>query len=223
MKSNKKMKQDYNLFLDIQTGKYLKNANKTEFSNDAEAQLVIKKIVDVYNQKVASNHLRLDNLNKDAKIAWFNSIEINFDEEIDNANEFMDDIDPADMDLDTISEHFDYIYYFLPRGAWKVLILAGPAFEAINFRLKRFKEISAGAPLTKIEIDVFTWAYELTLVVIETVIEKSKKKRREAMEEAVAIGLEFLNKEETEKVIIEISNLFINISKGNIPDELKKK
>lgn len=223
MKSNKKMKQDYNLFLDIQTGKYLKNANKTEFSNDAEAQLVIKKIVDVYNQKVASNHLRLDNLNKDAKIAWFNSIEINFDEEIDNANEFMDDIDPADMDLDTISEHFDYIYYFLPRGAWKVLILAGPAFEAINFRLKRFKEISAGAPLTKIEIDVFTWAYELTLVVIETVIEKSKKKRREAMEEAVAIGLEFLNEEETEKVIIEISNLFINISKGNIPDELKKK
>ena len=148
MKSNKEIKQDYHLFLDIQTGKYLKSANKSEFSNDAEAQLVTGQIVNVYNQKVASDHLRLGNLNEDAKIAWFNSIEVDFDGEVDDENELMDDIDPADLDLDMISEHYDDIFYFLPPDAWRVLILAGPAFEAIGLPLKRFKEIFADDPLT---------------------------------------------------------------------------
>lgn len=83
MKSDKEIIKDYHLFLDVQTGKYLKSANKTDFSNDAEARRVIGQIVNVYNQQVAPDCLQLDNPNDSAKIAWFNSIEVDFDEEID--------------------------------------------------------------------------------------------------------------------------------------------
>ena len=43
------------------------------------------------------------------------------------------------------------------------------------------------------------------------------------MEEAVALGLEFLNEEDTKRVIREISNLFINMIDEDIPDKPKKK
>lgn len=223
MKSIKSIKRDLNLFLDVQTAKYLQSANKEKFSSDAEAQSVTEQIADVFEKRVAPDYLRLNNLNKEAKIDWFNSIEINFDEEIDRVNELIENFDPTDFDLDIISEHYDKIFYFLPPASWQVLILASPAFEAVGFPLNRFKEIFSGEPLTKIEIDLFSWAYELTLCIIEAINEKSKKRMTEAIEDALAVGLEFLSEEETEEVIKKISDLFIKLAKGKISDKTKKK
>jgi hypothetical protein len=67
------IKADYHLFINIQMGKYLSSKNKSEFSSDEEAIMVMGKIVEAYNQKIASDHLRLDNLNEAAKTSWFNS------------------------------------------------------------------------------------------------------------------------------------------------------
>ena len=60
-------------------GKYLKSCGKNEFNSDKEAQAVISKIIQTWNQKIADEHLRLDSSTKEAKTAWFNSINIKFE------------------------------------------------------------------------------------------------------------------------------------------------
>ncbi len=68
MKSIDKVKQDYHLFIDIQMSKYFKSQKKETFDNDAEAKIVLDEIVKAYNDIVASEHLKLDNLNTALKI-----------------------------------------------------------------------------------------------------------------------------------------------------------
>lgn len=77
--------------------------------------------------------------------------------------------------------------------------------------------------MTEMEKDLFTWAYDLTLSVIEAVIEKSKKKSRKAMEDAIAAGLEYLSEEETERVICDIRDFFVNTNGDDFPDRPKRR
>lgn len=211
MKSEIQLSADYNLFIKIQMDKYFKIAAKTEFSSEAEAKLILDRIVSAYNEKIASDHLRLDNLNDHAKQKWFESIEIDFlKEEIDDV-ELPDDFEFPDEALDEVSNQFDQIFYFLPEGAWRILLFAGPAFEAYGLPLKRFKKIFKGELLTEIEIDLFTWAYDLTLSVFNSISTKSKKKKIKFMEEAVETGMEFLSEDEIGKVIHEINDIILHI------------
>lgn len=82
-KSVEEIKADYNLFINIQMGKYFKLMNKAEFDSDEEAKRVLGKIVDEYNNSIAGEHARLDQSDLTAKTFWFNSVNIDFEKVTD--------------------------------------------------------------------------------------------------------------------------------------------
>ncbi len=212
MKSIEEIKADYNLFLDIQINKYLTNLNRTEFENIDEANLILKKIADAYDNKIASDHLRLNNLNKDAKINWFNSVHIDFTAP-DNDLLF----EPEDFTEEEMLRINDYFYErfpFLPEGSSAVLLFVGPALEAYGLPFERFQELMLGDDYcTEIEEDILTWAFELTLLVMGSVFERSKKKRENFYKEAVLIAEEELARKDAIKVVNEIASGIKNMQK----------
>lgn len=215
MKSKNKIEADVNLFIDIHRNKYLKSVGKTEFSNIKEAKLVTDKITSVYNKEIASDHLRLDNLNADAKRQWYRSIEINYSDLNLSENDSFDDPEfPAEA-FDKVSAHYDELFYFLPEGGWKLLLFAGPAFETYGFPQKRFKQIFAGKELTDFEVDLFNWAYDFVISIMAILSEKSNKKKKKLIEEAVIIGLDFLSEDDVRKVIPIISQQLLDITKDD--------
>lgn len=221
MKSIDKIKEDYHLFLEIQIGKYLKSTNKSDFTNESEIANVIDKIIDIYNKKVASEHLRLDNLNEKAKIEWFNSIEIDFNEPIEDKGEYEDAI--SDDILEEINEHIDEIFSFLPPGSFNILIFAGPALEAIGMPLERFNKLISGEPPLDIEEDIISWAFYLTENVLFSLLEKNQTKSRKFLKNAVDIALDELNEEQTTDVIYQIQNSIIKELGLKIKKENNKK
>jgi len=206
MKSIDEVKQDYHLFIDIQMGKYYKSANKNAFDNEAEAKLVLDEIIKVYNAKIASEHLRLDNLKLDAKAAWFNSIEINFDRPINDMNEFDEDFD---IQLDEVSKEFDKVFNYLPEGSMQVVIFSGPALDMFGLPVERFEALVIGEKATDVEKDLIEWAFEVTLNVMDAVFSKSKNKKQKSLREAVIIATEFLDTNQSEKVV---KTIFENVT-----------
>ncbi len=220
MKSIEEIKADYHLFIDIQMGKYLKNVNKSEFSNDSEAKLVLDKIVEAYNQKVASDHLRLDNLNNAAKTAWFNSIELDFRKEVTKAISEFEAV--FENEFEKVTEHFYDIFPFLPDGSMEVLIFVGPALEAYGLPFERFKDLILGEPPTEIEEDIITWAFEVTFNVMGSLVERGKAKRKKILDDAIKIAGEELDKETAINVVQEICNA-ITETIGKEPKKSRKK
>lgn len=215
MKSTKEIKADSKLFFEIQLNKYLNSIGKTEFSNFKEAKLVTDKITSVYNKEIASDQLRLDNLKFEAKQKWFSSVEIEYSDLNLSKNDSVDDPEfPAEA-FDKVLAHYDELFYFLPEGGWKLLLFAGPAFEVYGFPLKRFKQIFAGKELTDFEVDLFTWAHDFVLSIMAILSEKSNKKKKKLIEEAVIIGLDFLSEDDVRKVIPIISQQLLDSTKDD--------
>lgn len=166
-KSIEEIKADYHLFFDIQMGKYFKQSNKESFDNDDEANLILGKIVQIWNGKIANDHDRLDNSDLTSKSAWFNSIKIDFGQTesyIPDTYEIHDNYNdgPFENLKDKKSmEAFDDVFYFLPKGAFNLLIFAGPALEAYEYPVERFKELLNGDEPTEIEKDILTWAFDI--------------------------------------------------------------
>lgn len=206
MKSIDQIKNDYHQFIDIQMGKYFKTANKESFDNDEEAKLVLDEIVKTYNAEVASEHLKLDNLNSIAINSWFNQIDIDFGKIINQMKEFEE---VFEQELDQVFNEFDRIFYYLPEGSMQVVIFSGPALDAFGLPIERFQNLSKGETATEFEKDLITWAFELTLSVMDAFFTRSRHKRQNELENAVSIGIEYLDRDLSKKVVQEI---FKNIS-----------
>lgn len=215
MKSIEEKKADYNLFTDIQMGKYLKSVNKSEFSSDAEAKLVLDHVLKAYNQFVAADTLRLDNLNSKAKAKWFNSIDIDFQH---NVSDVMSDYDDNfDEEYENVSEFFAERFPFLPERAVSVLLFVGPAIEAYGLPFERFQELMLGDDeCTEIEEDILLWAFDLTMGVMGSVFERSKAKKEKYYNQALAVAKEELSEREAEKVVKAIASAIRDFEK--LPD-----
>ena len=198
MKSIEQIKQDYNSFIDIQTGKYFKLADKSAFDNDAEAKLVLDEIVKVYNENVASEHLKLDNLNAQAKNKWFSEIDIDFKKLLNEMNEYEEEFNAQ---LDEVSNQFDKIFNFLPNGSMNVVIFSGPALDAFGLPLERFEALVKGEKPTEVEKDLIEWAFEVTLNIMDAYFSKSKSKKRNALKEAEILAEEYLDPVQSENVV----------------------
>ena len=202
MKSIDEIKADYHLFIEIQMGKYFRSINKSEFSDEAEAKFVLDKIINAYNQKIASEHLKLDNLNPAAKTAWFNSIEIDFtDKSADemNSEEFagsdygpgiLSDIFPgiSDKELDLVP------------FCWVVL-------QPLNYKAERFSEIIAGSEPLEIEIELLQWAYKITSLVNKAIYTKSGTKAEVLMDKAYYLACEKVKKKEAKDIILNLQRV----------------
>lgn len=214
MKSIDKVKQDYHLFIDIQRTKYFKSQKKETFDNDTEAKIVLDEIINAYNDIVASEHLKLDNLDPAAKNQWFNQIEIDFSKIINEINEFDEEFD---LQLDYVSEEFDEKFSFLPKGSMHVVVFSGPALDAFGLPIERFEALVKGEKVTEVEKDLIEWAFEVTLNVMDAVFSKSKKIKRNKLMHAIGIALEFLDHDTSEKVV---QAIFHNILDAfNIPNK----
>ncbi len=198
MRTIKEIKEDYNLFIDIQINKYLKSVDKTEFSDEQEATLVLRRIFYTYNVTIADEHLKLTNLNREAKEKWFESIEIDFDQDNDDDISEFEDYDEFEEATESFYERFP----FLPEGSIVALLFVGPALEAYGMPFERFNTLLRGEDeCTEIEEDLLIWAFDLTLTIMEAVAERNKKKKEKILNEAFIIAQQELNKEDSRKVI----------------------
>jgi hypothetical protein len=198
MRTIKEIKEDYNLFIDIQINKYLKSVDKTEFSDEQEATLVLRRIFYTYNVTIADEHLKLTNLNREAKEKWFESIEIDFNQDNDDDISEFEDYDEFEEATESFYERFP----FLPEGSIVALLFVGPALEAYGMPFERFNTLLRGEDeCTEIEEDLLIWAFDLTLTIMEAVAERNKKKKEKIFNEAFIIAQQELNKEDSRKVI----------------------
>jgi hypothetical protein len=222
VKPIKKIIDDYHLFIDIQMGKYLKSVRRSEFSGDAEAKLVLNKIIEAYNSKIAGDHLRLDNLNRQAKAAWFNSIEIDFKHVVsDMISEFEETFDD---EFEKVTEQFYERFPFLPEGSMVVLIFVGPALEAYGLPFERFKALLLGEDeCTEIEEDILLWAFDLTMSVMGSVFEYNKKTGEKFFNEALRIAQEELSREDSLMVVKKIEATIKDFEKESDREKIQKK
>ncbi len=201
MRTIEEIKEDYNLFFDIQINKYLKSVDRTEFKDEQEASLVLRRIFYTYNITIADEHLKLTNLKREAKEKWFESIEIDFDDSIDIETSDFGSLD-QDM-LQDILNNFHERFPFLAEDSIIAFPFVGPALEAYGLPAERFYTLLRGEDeCTEFEEDLLIWAFELTLTVMEYVFDKSKKRREKAFKEALSIAME----EFDEDVALEIVN-----------------
>lgn len=236
MKSIDSIKQDYQMFIDIQMSKFLKLTGQLAFKNDKEANEVLKTIIDVYNDQIASDHLRLDNLNFEAKAAWFNSVNINFKEfdldivdigdlaftdkkkSVQDARSHSDKSTPDDFN-EFINE-FDDRFEFLPDGALHVILYGLPLLQAYGYPFERFKDIVSGEKKPQnFEKDLLLWVFDTTLAIIDSVLVKNKKERELAYSLAIEIAEDFLDEDEAEQVVKYIEDFYkkdtLNEKKGS--------
>lgn len=206
-KSIEEIKADYHLFLDIQMDRYLQSRNKSEFSNEEEAECVLKKIVETYNTKIAADHLRLDNLNKEAKIEWFNSVNIDLGTP-DILSEPEKIIPDTDKTARKLISFYDNLFAFLPEGAVLYIINAGPAFEALGYPVERFKKLIEGEEPTEIEKDILEWAYDLGSNAALAAFEKDEFKKQKYLNRAILIAKEELEEESAPGVVAAIYKNF---------------
>lgn len=222
MRTLKEIKEDYNLFIDIQINKYLKSVNKTEFSDEHEATLVLRNIFFSYDVDVADEHLKLTNLTREAKEKWFSSIEVDFYEDFND--EILEYEDSYDDELGEETEYFYERFPFLPDGSIVALLFVGPALEAYGMPFERFNTLLRGEDeCTEIEENILFWAFDLTLTVIESVFEKNKKRKEKALNEAFDIAQEELNKEDSRRVIDAIEKSVKEFERALNKEEQKNK
>jgi len=204
MRTIEEIKEDYNLFIDIQINKYLKTVDRTKFRDEQEATLVLRRIFYTYNATVADEHLKLTNLKREAKEKWFESIEIDFDDSIDNETSDSESIDQDNLHF--ILEHFHERFPFLPEDSIIAFPFVGPALEAYGLPAERFHTLLRGEDeCTEIEEDLLIWAFELTLTVMESIFEESRKRKEKAFKEALSIAMEEFDKEDALEIVNNIA------------------
>jgi hypothetical protein len=200
--SIEKFKKDYHLFIDIQMGKYLKSVNQSEFQSDKEAQNVLGKIIEAYNELIAPEHDRLDNSTTEAKAAWFNSIQINFSE--NTQKKLLSEKEKIrQASLDMIG-YYDELLPFLPKGSVALLLFADPALEEYGYSISRLTKILDGEKPTEIEKDILNWAVKISSLVMSSYLSKKSSDKEKNYKLAVEIACEEFDRDTALSVIAEI-------------------
>jgi len=214
------IKQDYNLFIEIQVNKYLMKCGKDDFDSDQEVHSVLDKMINVYNEKIAGEHLRLDNLNGSAKVAWFKSIDIDFNNIQDEKEEINDF---SDEDFKDALETLDDRLNFLPKGSLGVLLFGLPLLNAYGFPFERFKSIILGESPKDFEQDLLDWMFDTTVSIMGSIFEKTKTERKKKYEDALDIAQDFLSESVAEQAVKEIHDNIKETEQIKNPKKKKKK
>jgi len=202
-KSIEEIKNDYHLFIDIQMGKFLKSANQSEFQSEKEAQNILGKIIEAYNNLIAPEHNRLDASTPEAKTSWFNSVEIDFfslTQPVTNEP----DVKETFRAMENVITSYDEMFPFLPKGAVLFLLFAGPALEAYGYSLERFKKLLDGEKPTDIEKNILQWAYDVTALLSIAYKEKKASSKDKYYFESLQIAKLELDENIARRVIAEI-------------------
>ncbi|MEM5777991.1 MAG: hypothetical protein QXJ06_06185 [Candidatus Aenigmatarchaeota archaeon] len=202
------LREDFNLFLKIHLEKYRLYANRDEFIDDTEMEIVFNNILDYFIDNIIPEKLKLKNLSEAAKTEWFSSIEFDY------YNYDLPDDEEIDQNLEKTIRLLSSNFPFLPEDSLAVLVFAGPALDAYGLPRDRFMDLLEGKDkCTEIEEHLITWAFNLTALAISSIKEKNKKKRQKYLKEAIAIASEELNEAEAQEVVNEIIENYQELTK----------
>lgn len=214
---SKKPAEPYNLFDDlhnfqsIQTAKYLKDKNSIAFVNKEELEFCINKIMNAWNTFIAPNKQKLDSLSAEQKSEWFRSVEILFDnDQVAPKNEKKKSIkktnpikaqnktnDLQDASWDVINKKFS----FLPEEGLLMVMYGSAALLAAGMPGDRFLEILDTGDYDEEEEELMYWAFEIAVIVMQSLIAKNQKEKFTFLKEAKDIAEEFIEIEEVDYVI----------------------
>jgi hypothetical protein len=202
----KAVKADFDLFMDVQTEKYLKHVNKKEFDSFEETNAITGLIIDIYNNSIAGEHSKLDSLSRDQKCEWFQSVEIDFNLQLKLLESAKEDF--QDM-VEIINERFP----FLPPDSALMVIYAFPLLKMWGIPKERISALLHGEEITPIEIHIVTWAHDVVLEIFGAYTEKKSHLKEKHLKKAVLIAQEEMDEEtakfsvtETYQVIHEYFN-----------------
>ncbi len=219
-KSIEEIQQDYHLFIDVQTQKYFTAKNIEAYKTNEEAEHVIGKILNKWNDEIAGQHDKLDTLSPKEKKNWFNSIEIDFTSpakicDIKSGEEKRIKEFPG-LQEEAILEFYNNIFYFLPKNSFAIILASGPALQAYGLPIKRFEALVRGEKFHEVEIHLFEWVYNLSRSILAFNSENNKKKKENLLRRAIEIAVEELEPEAIPDVIEKIGlNLLEFISSRN--------
>lgn len=217
MKSIKQIQDDLHLFIEIQVSKYLVNAGKSQFNDENELAQTAEIIMKAYNEKIASDHLRLDNLSPDSKVKWFESVEIDWSllQDEPDSEDMDDDLLPEDEEeVEEMRRWFYKHFPSLPDNSFEIFFTSLPALKKAGIPSEKLVEILHGRKPNRYEEDMFYWGLALTSQIIYSQQVKGKAARIKAARKAMEIASQSLSKEDAEDVINEMKSIFDEIVEG---------
>lgn len=205
-KSITEIKEDYHLFIDIQMGKYFRKRNINEFETENEAKIILSQIIAAWNKYVAANHQKHDELDKAGVAAWFNSIEIEFEnthKQESKAGKRSSFLKNENISEKLIDKELDLIHY-----CYIVL-------NSMGYKFERMREIISGAQPSGFESELIQWSFKIVMLVNKAVHTKSANKAEDILDEAYYMLLEKMDKPEAKKTLLNLH--------GHLLDDFNKR
>lgn len=158
---------NYDLFEKIQIRKYLEKNNIKSFNSKKKKGNILKYIESEWTNNISGKLTTLANLTDAEKEIYFNKIEIDYTKPVPEAGLPVLD-DPG-------FKEFSSKFNFLPENGISYVMSVMPALNHYGTGLERITQIAGGSEITKNEIELFKWAYEMGKIVVKISGSKSEK------------------------------------------------
>lgn len=207
-----KLFEDLHHFQKIQTEKFFADKNRSEFKNKRELEFCINKIMAAWNFYIAPNSEKLDSLSIEQKSNWFRSIEIPFDDKsIKSKSNKMNrergkikkskTLKTLENSGDSERDKINNIFPFLPEDGIVMVMFGSAALLAAGMPGDRYMEILKTGVYDEGEKGLIYWAFEIAVLVMQSLIVKNEKEKFPLLEEAKDIAEEFIKIEDVDFVI----------------------
>ena len=178
-------------------GKYFRKRNITEFETENKAKVVLDQIIAAWNKSVATQHQKHDRLDKAGVAAWFNSIEIEFEnthKQESKAGKKLSSLKNENITEKVSDKELDLIPY-----RYTVL-------NALGYKFERMREIISGPQPSGLESELIQWSFKIVRLVNKAAATKSANKAEDILDEACYILLEKMDKSEAKKTLLNLHN-----------------
>lgn len=176
-KARDRVADDFFHFLNIHTQRYLSLRGQQQFESLKEASNIHATIQRAWNNLVASQGKQLDTMTAAEKTALFTSVSIDFNRPPPPSAKIIplthtlqqdEEKDQEALLQQELTAMLDNALPFLPAGTSGLVILLGmPALSAAGLSWHRLKSFLNGkANATAAEVELFEWALEVVLAVV---------------------------------------------------------
>jgi len=209
-------------FQNIQMVRYFHSKNLTEFQSMEEADKIMRLISDAWNRNIVPEKKKLDSSIAYEKTKWFESIEINFDDEpmtdeeksklFKSSHHKTSDkllskkkkkyqplgkkiLSKEEIEIEELRQKFPY----LPDNGLFAVTIAYPFLMFAGMNIKRYKKILLKGTDEEEEQDMLLWAYDIGITLFESFFEEDGEDAEDLVNEALEIAAEHLDGDEIEK------------------------
>lgn len=188
---------NYDLFEKIQIRKYLEKNNIKSFKSKKKKGNILKYIESEWTNNVGGKLTTLENLTDAEKEIYFDGIEIDYTRPVREAGLPVLD-DPG-------FKEFSSKFNFLPENGISYVMSVAPALNHEGISLERMSEIAGGSEITKNEVEIFKWAYEMGKIVVKISGSKSEKEFFKLIDEvSLILSQRITDGNKAEEILIKI-------------------